>query len=164
MLHWHPKYALWIKPDGTIRFTNLFTMSRNALKLPRNTTTETRSTSPPPRLFGIVHRLQLHWRERPASDSFSARWHDRRKLDPHRSGNWKYTTTPGGDAEDEGTISSPTSTSAVLTSSNTSREPTPRERSRVGNLHLPDQCGNWDRVPGISPDHFRTRRCPPAEP
>jgi hypothetical protein len=32
--NWHPKYVLWIQPDGTIRATNLFTMTANAFVIP----------------------------------------------------------------------------------------------------------------------------------
>jgi hypothetical protein len=32
--NWHPKYVLWMQPDGTIRATNLFTMTANAFVIP----------------------------------------------------------------------------------------------------------------------------------
>lgn len=31
---WHPKYAVWLQPNGTIRVTNLFTMSAQTLTVP----------------------------------------------------------------------------------------------------------------------------------
>lgn len=124
MLHWHPKYALWIKPDGTIRFTNLFTMSRNALKLP------TEYDNGDPVDFASLRRdcsgsytafNFIGVNVQPAilsvrDGTIAANW------TLTDQGNWKYTDhSQAGDAEDEGTISSLTSTSAVLTSSNTSR-------------------------------------------
>lgn len=31
---WHPKFTLWIQPDGTIRCTNVFTMTTHAIVIP----------------------------------------------------------------------------------------------------------------------------------
>lgn len=117
LLHWHPKYGMWIQPDGTIRFINLFAMTRHVLTVP--TEYEAGDDVEPPALTRSVDGCYtavkfIGVNVQPALLSIADGTLVRNWTTTQQNA-WKYTDfAQPGDAAVSGTVSSVTSTSATL--------------------------------------------------
>jgi len=152
---WHPKYAVWIQPDGTIRVTNLFAMSAQALNVPGNDVgdpvsapTFTRSTQ------GCFTKVSIKGRDIQKAElslldeSLVRGW----------SGGDESAWTFGDfikpkDARDEGAITSLTSTTATC-------DPTDATATAASNYWTPANRAGWIQLywdGGDGIDIFETR-------
>lgn len=117
LLHWHPKYGMWLRPDGTIRFIDLFAMTRHVLTVP--TEYDAGDDVEPPVLTRSVDGCYTAFKfigvnVQPALLSV-ADGTLIRNWDTTAQNAWKYADfAQPGDAAAVGTVSSVTSTSAVL--------------------------------------------------
>lgn len=129
LLHWHPKYAMWIQPNGTIRFINLFAMPRKVLKVP--TEYDAGDDVEPPALtrsvdgcYTAVKFIGVNIQAAILSvvdGTLDANWTSTEQS------NWKYVDfAQPGDATSDGAVVSVTSTSATL-------DPTDNARTYAAN-------------------------------
>lgn len=129
LLHWHPKYGMWIQPDGTIRFLNLFAMPRKVLKVP--TEYDAGDDVEPPALtrsvdgcYTAVKFIGVNVQAAILSvvdGTLDANW------TMTQQNNWKYTDfAQPGDAMSDGSVVSVTSTSATI-------DPTDNTRTYAAN-------------------------------
>jgi len=152
---WHPKYAVWIKPDGTIRVTDMFSMSAQTLTIPGDG--EGDPVSPPNFTRSSqgcftrvkIRGLDIQKAELSVLDESLVRgWSGTDET------NWRYSDfIQPKDARDEGTITSLTSTSAVC-------DPTDATATAASNYWTPANRAGWIQLywdAGDQIDIFETR-------
>lgn len=152
---YHPKYGVYIKPDGTIRVVNLFTMSAHSLVVPGLGTGDpvtipnfTRSTA------GCYTKLTIKGRDiqkaelSVADDSLTRGWSG------GDESSWRYSDfIEPKDARDEGAITAITSTTATC-------DPDDNTATAALNYWTPANRAGWIQLyypAGTGIDIFETR-------
>lgn len=152
---WHPKYAVWIQPNGTIRVTDMFGMSAETLTVPGDGTGDpvsppsfTRSTQ------GCYTRVVLRGNDIQKAELSVLDESLVRGWDGTDESTWTYADfIQPKDARDEGAITSSTSTTATC-------DPTDATAAAASNYWTSSGRAGWIQLywdGGDGVDIFETR-------